>query len=165
MALRAPDGKIKLHLLNDSDSSFGGKFEVGFASYDGKVKDTKVIDVDGKIGVNIIDTGLKTSDFDIANGVIFAKDVTGTLDMAVLYLESKRYLNIPKTNVEITNCEFDGNNTVITVKANGYAQGVHIKDIEESLASDNYFDMIPGDEVTFTVDTKIENPVIGWVNK
>lgn len=165
MALRAPEGKIKLHLLNDSDNMVTGKIEVGFVSYDGKVKDTKVIDINGKIGVNIIDTGLKISDFDIATGVIFAKDVSGDLDMAVLYLESKRYLNIPKANVEIAKCEFDGTNTVITVKTDGYAQGVHIKDVEEHLASDLYFDMMPNDEVTFTVDTKVENPVIGWVNK
>ncbi len=165
MALRAPDGKLKLHMLNDSESEVNTKIEVGFVSYDGKVKNTKTYNINAKIGVSIIDTEFTLSDFDIANGVVYAKDVCGELDMAVLYIESKRYLNIPKTTVEITDCKYDGDNTIITVKATGYAQGVHIKDIEQNLASDNYFDMLPGDEVTFSVDTKVENPVLGWVNR
>ena len=165
MALRAPSGKLKLHILNDSESEVSKQIEIGFVSYDGKVKQAKTYDINAKVGVSIIDTGAVHSDFDIANGVVYAKDLSGELDMAVLYNEEKRYLNIPAANVEITGCEFDGTNTNITVKASGYAQGVHIKDMEEHLASDLYFDMLPGDEVTFSVDTKVEKPVLGWVNR
>ena len=166
MAVRAKDDSLYLHIINDTDEEIKTNISYGYTSFDGSNKDSYSVKITAGKGITKIKLDKKPKNYDLTKGIIFARAEAEEINDAIYYSEELRFKNIAKTNVSITDLKIEGNDTVVTVKADGYAQGVYIEELEELNVSDLYFDLMPGDSKTITIkNAKIEKPVLGWVNR
>lgn len=166
MAIRKFDNKMYLFLVNDGEKAEHKKIAYGYTSFDGKTTDERVISVDMQKGITKLELAISDNDYDLGNGVIYAKDMDNVMDKALCYTESYKFSDIPKSELEITDRWSEDDYLYIKVKAKGYIHGVHIEDTEEKSVTDMYFDLLPNEEKIIGIkDFNNNNLNINWINK
>ena len=90
-------------------------------------------------------------EFDSKKGSIVLIPEDKDLDPVMLFVLENRFLDYTSTPVQVSSRQQD-TSTVLTISSPVYAHGVYIEGIYN--CSDNYFDILPGEEKTIVV----ENP-------
>ena len=147
---RQQEDTVVLKIANDTDEEQTVNAKVGFISYDGTQVELKQHQF--RIAPYSCESVLQLSAELSENGTWFFIPDDQTLETAYWYRTSFKNLPLVQPELKIEQ-KADGNDTVVTVKSNIFAHGVHFTD--DYYASDNYFDLVPGVSKTFRIyDTK-----------
>ena len=143
-----------IYLTNSTRAPFDTTVFYGYYGFDGK-KSEQTIDVqlDEFAGATII-AKLPVEKLDLTSGVIFS--TSKGLDCATMRACDFSQLKIPKkATLHVTNLRYDGENTVFDITADGFAHAVHFALDDDTILSDNYFDLLEGQTKSVTIYGKI----------
>lgn len=129
---------------NETAGIIHAEIEYGYASFDGTTieacKQTITLPAHSKAVVLTFDA----SGRDDVKGVWFAR--AEGFDTAVLRRAPFRKLDVKPTSLLVTGSHNDGPDLVFRVRAAAYAHAVHFGFGDDSRLSDEYFDLLPGEE-------------------
>ena len=148
-ALREIDGKVVLKGFNDGPTDLVAKGEIGYVSFDGKIRETKevTLQVSARSHAQILICDLPDYDYTKGAFVLFVDDEN--LDNIILHKYDTGRLDFA-SDVKVVKREVVGEDQILTVESAGFAHGVHIEG--EYRCSDAYFDLLPGCSKTFVVE-------------
>lgn len=144
---RQESNEICLKLANDGPQPLLLQGSVGFLSYDGQRGEMKKTTFQAAPYSCEVVARWKTADLP-EDGTLFFLPDGGKAEMAYWYRAPFRELSLPQPQL-IVSQHVASDNTVLTVRSVTFAHGVHY--IGDYLASDQYFDLAPGEEKTITV--------------
>lgn len=148
--MRAADGKVVLQGVNDRPEKLSVKAEYGYVSFDGKIRDTKEITLEVEPGERtyLLEEALPEYDYTKGTVMLYVKD--DRVDNIWLRMDDMKKLDYEKCQVSLVEDKKEGNDRILTVHADAFAHGVHVEGNYK--CSDNYFDLLPGETKTFTVE-------------
>ncbi|NLG23793.1 MAG: beta-mannosidase [Clostridiales bacterium] len=150
LTLREAGGRVKLQGANDSPSPVKVRAKVGYLPFDGSQAHwtEHTFTLAPRSREYLLEQALPEADYTRGAFVVLPED--GALDPAVLRLHDVRALQFGGASVTVLSARADGDDLVVTLTADRYAHGVHIK--EGYRLSDNYFDLLPGQIKTVVVE-------------
>ena len=153
MVLRKENDEVFLYIVCDKAAKQKKQITVGYTDFCGNNRREITVTANVSAGITKINTGFCVSQNELLCGAVYAIDSTGEAEKALLYCDNYKKSDIPAAKAQITNVNHENGKTAVTVKATGYVHCVFIKDIEEYEASDLFFDMLPEEVKTITLNT------------
>lgn len=144
--LREENGKVKVLGVNETGKLEAFDVEYGYVSFDGKERNTSVINISLPAFSRGIVFEFGKGSYDPNNGAFFVKPFDAAVIPAVLRTNDFRRLNVQKPDIKICDVERKGDTVSFTVTADTYAHAVHFGLSEEIHLSDEYFDLLPGEQ-------------------
>lgn len=151
LTLRNVGGEIVIQGINDTPDVKSFRAEFGWVSFDGTVRNTKTIEIalSPRTRKYVYKETMPEYDYKKGSIVLIPEDKSVASEM--LFVLENRLLEYVKTPVRVS-MKQRGTSTVVTVSSPAYAHGVYVEG--NYICSDNYFDILPGEEKTIIV----ENP-------
>lgn len=152
LIVRERAGMVEVTAVNETDTPLREALECGFVSFDGSMRLTVRTEV-------AIPARFR--------GVVhrFAKqNRTGGLHVAIPTLNAERMqpgalrpgdtrtLALPEANVRVIGTQRDGDRLTVALRADSFAHAVHFELPDRIRLSDHYFDMLPGEMRTITIE-------------
>lgn len=167
LILREKDGIVTVVCANDSNIQRELEIEYGYIAFDGMIKKTDIF----KLTLETI-SRIKVLEFNKKNfgndktGVFFAK-VTNCDDipLALLRTTTFRQLNPSSAKIDVKSIKRCGEDIIVEIITDKFAHAVHFNLNDEIRLSDDYFDMLPGENRKITIyraldiDEKEINPM------
>jgi len=147
LILREKDGLIKVMGVNDTAERVTFEAEYGYTTFDGKNKKcSKALIILEPYSRSIV-LEFEKGWYDFTKGICYVMPVSGESDVlpATLRACEFRKLCISEAIVKVSDFRQDGNNVEFTVSSDAYAHAVHFGLDEEIHLSDEYFDLLPGE--------------------
>lgn len=146
--MRVCDGKVVLQGINDTQETLKVKGRFGYVSFDGKTDETREVELIVPAGqrVYLLEEEMPERDFAAGTMMLYLEDEK--LDNIWLRMDDNKFMNYTKAPLTVTEEDL-GEDKIVTVSAPGYVHGVYAKG--DYLCSDNYFDLLPGEEKKFAV--------------
>ena len=147
LSLRAVDGTVTLQACNDTPENIKVKAKAGYISLDGKIRELEDIEISAGPRSREYVYSRSLPDRDYTFG-LFAVIPEGVFEPVALYTGDYSELHTVKSDIEMVCREEDGG-VAVTLKSPVYT---HFVCIEGGFkCSDNYFDLLPGEEKTIVV--------------
>lgn len=147
--MRLVDGKVILQGVNDNPVELTADAEFGYVSFDGSIRDTRGVSLRVGAGERTYILEEKLPDYDYKKGTIMLYVKDEKIDNISLRMDDMKNLEFKNCAVWCLSDVQEGEDRILTVKADSFAHGVHIK--ENYKCSDNYFDLLPGEIKTVTI--------------
>ncbi len=145
---------IKVTLANDTPDDLRFALEVGFISFDGRVRDVQTHLVSGKPYSRSIVATFARGEHVPAKGLWVARAVgREDINTAVFRALDYKELDVPECKLQIAVAMVGKNRYAVRVGTDKYAHAVHFGLPEGASTSDNYFDMLPGETKGVTITT------------
>ena len=150
LTLRQVEGKAVLQGINDTPDEISLSVRLGYMPFDGSPAslDTRAFTLQPRSRAYLCEVNLPDTDY--TRGAFVAIPDAEAIEPVALRLHDVKALQLPSANVKIVKEEDRGEDLIVTLTAPGYIHGVHID--EPYAASDNYFDLLPGQVKTVTVE-------------
>lgn len=152
---------IKIYALNDYNEQTPIEAEYLIFDFENGIikSEKKCFQIDPLENRVLFAMSMKSFDFNLLKtGICVRLYQDSKLLMQKTYLfDKEKNLQLPKSGIK-KEINFDGNKLIIKLSADGYARLVKIESSKSMLPfSDNYFDILPGEEktVTMTVDASL----------
>lgn len=155
------DGILSVHTVSDNLRKQKGVLDIRLLDFNGNTLKSfsKKVDIDPNTSAVVWSSpvgellgGLDGNDC-FVNVKLSGKE--GVIDSNNLYFNSFKELNLPQVNVSAAIAEADGGYDV-TLSADRFARAVFLSiNGIDNFFSDNYFDIIPGEDVTVRVTTTL----------
>ncbi|WP_395026965.1 glycoside hydrolase family 2 protein, partial [Robinsoniella sp.] len=147
--IRQVDDCILIRGINDTNEKMRCNVKFGYVSFDGTISDTREMVFEVPAGKRMQVLKEKTGDYDLKSGAYMLYVYDESVDHAMLYTCPNSQLQYAESSVEMMEEEVTGNDKKIVLRAKGYVCGVYIAGNYK--CSDNYFNMLPGEEKTIIV--------------
>ncbi|MFD1403825.1 glycoside hydrolase family 2 protein [Robinsoniella peoriensis] len=147
--IRQADDCILIRGINDTKEKLRCKVKFGYVSFDGKISDTREMVFEVPAGSRMQVLKEKLGDYDLECGSYMLYVYDDGIDHAMLYTCPNSRLKYAKSPVEVMEEKVIGNDKKLVLRAGGYVCGVYIAGNYK--CSDNYFNMLPGEERTIIV--------------
>lgn len=144
--IRQRDDKIIVKAMNDTNQLLQFSAEYGYASLDGKFRETKRNGFELKPFIRKTLIELDIGEYDLSKGCFFFKPDDECVLPAILRNGEFKLLQIPKAQLVICGMDINGGQIKVTILSETFAHGVHVELPEGCEASDLYFDMLPGEK-------------------
>lgn len=158
---RVNDGVLSLYTVSDNTKKAKGSLEIRLLDFNGKVLKTFTPKIEIKPNTAAMVWSAPTSELlDGIDGADCFVNVRLTeagkvIDTNNIYFTDFKSINLPQVNVTTAIKETDGGYEV-TVASDKFARAVFLSiDGIDNFFSDNYFDVIPGEDVTINVTTSL----------
>ncbi len=145
LILREVDGKLIVMGCNDTDKDISLNLRVGWVAFDGSNDDSGVLKVIIPTRVRKVLYRLDASRHDIFNGVYYARPEDGCINPAIFHATDTRNLKLCPPRLRIMSTKDDGVDLLVNIKADTFCHGVYLDTDADWKLSDNYFDMLPGE--------------------
>ena len=133
---------------NDTPEAVTAKIEIGYVSFDGKVKKLTPYDVTMEARSRQCVCRFALPDEDYKNGTIMLYSTDASIDNAWLRLGAVKDLGIDMNARKGVNIAKSSDGKTITVSSEVFAHGVAV---DAKNPSDNYFDILPGEVKTIRI--------------
>jgi beta-mannosidase len=152
---------IQFKVVSDLDKNSAGKLEMKLMDFDGNMLWSKSLDV--QIPQNSAEVVFELPEKDILkrstkNNVVLVADLEKgrkKIDRTLFYFVEPKDLNLPEIDLDFIITKEKGE-ILISVKSNKLVKNLMlINDEVEARFSDNYFDVLPGEEVTISIKTTL----------
>lgn len=159
LTLRKVRDQVVLQACNDTPKAVSTKAKIGYLSFDGKERIFKTIEISVPAHTRAYVHQEDFPEWDYTKGVVTVIPES-EFEPCVLRVYDYPKLQMPKCQVEVKSCVQKEDGVLLTLVSPVYAHFVEIKGSYK--CSDNYFDLLPGQEKTITVlgakasDIKIE---------
>lgn len=156
MIWKVLDGQAVLTVINETPEDCTWEIEYGFMGFDGEVKEKHMLTV--QAGAHSWQQPVAMpSGYTMQDGFWYAK--AEGLETATSVRPYYRDLPLPKAKAEIISAQKDGDDMLVTVRAESYVPVVCLLCSDDRThLSDNYFEMLPGAEKTVRVENCSECP-------
>jgi beta-mannosidase len=139
--------KIAIRIINDLPVNVSGTLTFGFKSIDGE-KSTfakKKIEIKANWIEECICNLEKIKNIPVEEQLFYAIfEYKNDVDYSIYFPVPFNKLKLPKPELKWKKVRENKNQTEIEIESKTYCHAVHFKDDGEIIASDNYFDLIPG---------------------
>lgn len=149
LIIRQIDGEAVVMGMNDTPDSVTFTAEFGYLSFNGKVRETKKVEIALPPHSRQCVLREKMPSADLTRGCIAVIPDNAEILPAVLRTDDPRNLVYEPSPVRVENTEKSGTGYRVTVSAERYVHGVYIPG--NGRCSDNYFDLLPGEQRTIEV--------------
>ncbi|MDD3278597.1 MAG: beta-mannosidase [Lachnospiraceae bacterium] len=150
VSIRKVNDEIVVQGMNDGAVPLDFKAEYGYVSFDGAIRDTRMVDFHLDPHERAYLLTEKAPDFDETKGTIVVIPDSEEIDPVMLITLENRNLDYVLSSVEILSQTQKDNNALVTVTSKGYAHGVYVEG--DYKCSDNYFDLLPGQVKTICIE-------------
>lgn len=147
LILRASGGRVRAIGVNDTPAEIRCEAEYGYVSFDGQDRDAARAELRlppfsrGKV------LEFAMGDHDLKRGCCFVQPAGASAILpATLRTAPFRELVMPETILRIGKIRPTGDGFRFAIKADRYAHAVHFGLRDEARPSDEYFDLLPGEE-------------------
>lgn len=147
--IRQVDDNIIVRGINDTNEKLQCKVRFGYVSFDGKINETRELVMEIPAGTRMQVLKEKTGSWDLTCGTYMLYTDDESIDHAMLYTLPNRKLHYLEQPADVVKAETEGNDQKIVLKSRGYICSVYIAGNYK--CSDNYFNMLPGEEKTIIV--------------
>lgn len=156
LILRQQDGLIQLTAINETSDSIKQVLEYGLIQYDGSGNQSKQLNMELPPYSRGIVLEWASEAYDPTHSCIYVKAVASSnsieLNPAILRADVFRRISIPDAQLKIDQIEIiDGKQIRFTVSSRFFAHAVHFNLDEAIRLSDEYFDLLPGEQREITV--------------
>ena len=150
LTLREVGGRVLLQGCNDTPEAVVFKARYGCLRFDGCKGDLeeKELSIPARSRVLLMD--LPLPEYDHTKGSFAVVPEHPELEPAVLRVLDTRRQELPPAEVEVVSTQARGEDLLVTLQSAVYAHAVHIH--EDLRCSDNYFDLLPGQQKTVLVE-------------
>lgn len=149
LSLREVNGRVVLQGCNDTSEALQFDAQVGYQRFDGQGADLKKVQYSMEPRSRAYLDTFELPDADFADGAFVVIPDAAGINPAVLRSLDTRQLNLPEGKVDLIGVRREGDDLLCTLRSATYVHGVHIK--EPLPCSDNYFDLLPGQEKTVRI--------------
>lgn len=149
LTIRNVNGELVIQGINDTPAGKKFNAEFGYVSFDGSERKTKTVSIDLAPRTRKYILKEKMPEFDSKKGSIVLIPEDKELDSAMLFVLENRFLEYASVPVSVI-ADQQGASTILTISSPSYAHGVYIEG--NYICSDNYFDILPGEQKTIIVD-------------
>jgi len=148
LILREQNGTIRLTGINDTPDPVSFSAEYGFVSFDGKIKDFHNARIILPPFSRKRVLGFKKPRRDFIRGCCFVRPVSENIDIAPAILRPGvfRKLKVPEPDFEISSFKIRNGEAGFTIRSSTFAHAVHFCLEDRINLSDEYFDLLPGEE-------------------
>ena len=143
------EGQVVLQGINDLPEALDVSGQFGYVSFDGTVKELRPVSFHLEAGERAYVLKEDLPDRDYTAGTIMLYVDGEEISNAWLRMDDMRRLRIGTNRVECVKDVKAGEDRIFTVRSAGFAHGVHVSGNWK--CTDNYFDLLPGEEKTFIV--------------
>ncbi len=153
LILRGKDGVLKVMGVNDTAEAVAFEAEYGYMAFDGKDKKcSKALILLEPYSRNIVLEFVKGG-YDLTKGICYVMPISGEIDVlpATFRAGDFRKLCIPEAIVTVSDLRQDEDNMIFKVCSDTYAHAVHFELDDDIHLSDEYFDLLPGENREVTV--------------
>lgn len=147
--MRVTDKMLVLQGCNDLPEPMNVTAKLGYVSFDGKQKELQEISLHVNPGERtyLVEQLLPERDYTKGTIALYVDDEN--ISNVWLRMDDMRTLEIPESVVRCVEDRQEGNDRIIKVASDTFSHGVHVKG--NFKCSDNYFDLLPGEEKTIVV--------------
>lgn len=149
LTIRNVNDELVIQGINDTPAGKKFNAEFGYVSFDGSERKTKTVSIDLEPRTRKYILKEKMPEFDSKKGSIVLIPEDKELDSAMLFILENRFLEYASVPVSVA-ADQQGASTILTISSPSYAHGVYIEG--NYICSDNYFDVLPGEQKTIIVD-------------
>jgi beta-mannosidase len=149
LTLRLVDGRVLLQGCNDTGEDLEIAAKLGYLRFDGTEAKLEPVSLTlpARSRRYLLDLALPEEDYERGAFVVLPER---RAEPAVLRLKDTRALKLPGGSVQVVGTRREGEDLVVTLKSDRFLHGVHIK--EPLNCSDNYFDLLPGQQKTVRIE-------------
>jgi len=152
LIMRERGGQIEITLANDSNDRVAGALEFGYMSFDGSRQDVQTVDVNVGPFERAVVHAFERGDHDLTAGCLFARlPGRGDVFPAIFRTTEFRNLKVGDPGLSVCGLELTSGGGRFRVRAEGFAHAVHFNLPVRYRLSDEYFDLLPGEERIITV--------------
>ncbi len=146
LTLREENGIVTLQGCNDTPEDLTITVKLGCMALSGKQDDTvlRTYTIPGRSRIYL--ETLPLPEYSANTAAFVALPESGICAPAVLYRTEYRNMRYPGAKPKILSCKKTGSGLTVTLTADAFIHGVHLPDVTD--ISDNYFDLLPGQEKT-----------------
>jgi len=152
LILREIDDMINVMGINDTPEPISLDMECGYISFNGKTRNTDTIKVKLPAFSRRIVHSFSKDGMDLMSGVSFARPSDSRIAPALFRAGEYRRLNVENTDIRIGNVKREGRQVSFTVASDHFVHAVHFGLGDDIRLSDEYFDLLPGEERRIVVD-------------
>lgn len=167
LILRREGDVIRLIAINETSEAITETLEYGWSRFDGTEKSTQTHELVLPPYSRIVALEWKTDEaVDVRDAFYYVKPTSGTDRMkpATLRTHPYRELRMPDARLTISNIRTKEDCTHFTVTSDTYAHGVYFGLADHLRLSDEYFDLLPGEQRDITLWAPAEEvPVVGAI--
>jgi beta-mannosidase len=145
LIIREIDGNLIVMGCNDKDNDISFNLRVGWVAFDGSNDDSDVLEVTIPARARKVLHKLDALRHDIFNGIYYARPEDGCINPAIFHATDTRKLKLCPPRVNIMSTKDDGSDLLVNIKADTFCHGVYLDIDADWKLSDNYFDMLPGE--------------------
>lgn len=145
--LRARESTIYVTGINDTNQSYNIEMEYGYMSFDGAISSIHHRSIHISPHFRGIAFTFLMEGYDTLTGCYFAKPTAKgvTINPAILRTTEYRHLQIPKAKLSVSDFKQVAGNASFNVTSDFFAHAVHFLVPSSVNFSDNYFDLLPGE--------------------
>lgn len=148
--MRAQGDYVVVQGVNDTPEDIAVTGRFGYVSYDGKVQELKSVALQVLAGERVYVLKEKMPDRDFCKGTMMLYVDDENIANTILRSGDNQSLCYDSSQVQVVEITQQGENSKITVTADGFVHGVYVSG--ENQASDQYFDLLPGEVKSFVVN-------------
>lgn len=153
LIMREHEGEIRIICMNDTRHALEFDLEYGYTTFDGSKRDTAAERVTVASNTkSAVVARLNKGSHSGREGVYYAKpDKRSGIVPAILRMEDFRTMGVSRPVLQVAPVAENEGECRFEVSSDVYAHGVHFGFDDEVLLSDEYFDLLPGESRTITV--------------
>ncbi|HBE76492.1 MAG TPA: beta-mannosidase [Firmicutes bacterium] len=154
LIMRESGGKVRVVGINDTTMPFEFRLEYGYVSFDGGKKDSQCCQIELAAFSRSTLLEFAKQDYDCTRGAIFAQPVDNkAIASAILRTHTFRELKLAAANLVIREFKQDETGVRFIIGTDHYAHAVHFNLGDDVKLSDEYFDLLPGEEKEILIDS------------
>ena len=170
MILRSKGDKIACILANDTAETVSQKIEYGYIRLDGQYKDFKTVQINAEPLTRTLVCAFGRGNHDPTVGLWVTRAIEPSIFRPAIYRAvDYRDLQITKPGLAYTLIHSAGQLFTLKISAQAYAHAVHVKLPENTIPSDNYFDLLPGEtreiQIAYTGTLTTDSIQVSCVNE
>ena len=160
LIMKILDGKAVVTVINETPENISLNLEYGYMTFSGETKEKYTVSCDAA-GHSWQQPLNFSADGDLTEGFYYIKAGDDRFAPVSSVRAYYRQLNLPAAKAEIIKTEIDGDDLLVTVRAENFIPAVYLQCRDDRThLSDNYFTMMPGDEKVVRVEICTEIPVL-----
>ncbi len=156
--IREKNNVLRGLFVNDTKKEVNVTLEYGYTDFAGRKNNTGFRNITMKPFSRQIQIEFEKGKYDFKKGTFYINpvgDVEG-LKPALFRAGVFKELDIPEAEPVVTDYQFKGGFTRIKIRTDAFAHAIHFKLPETVCLSDEYFDLLPGDEREILINKEIK---------
>lgn len=149
LSMRKVNDELIIQGINDTPVAKSFDAEFGYVSFDGLTRETKTLHFELESRSRKYIFKEKLPEYDYTKGSIVLIPNDRDFDSTMLFVLENRLLNYESAPVNFS-AKQEGTSAIVTINSPTYAHGVYIEGNYH--CSDNYFDILPGEQKTIVVE-------------